>query len=281
MKTIYLFPVLIICLLINFNTSVSQNKQDRNKISASDIKSTTTYRILYDNGKPTGDSLINYHIEYDKEGNILQDFDYYKGHLFAKYFYKFSKNGFIKAETFEYYNEKTGQVNDAIKTNYNNDGKKLEKIHYTFILGDTLLDRSIYKYDTKNDCELSVNVTDNDSIVSKTCFKYDKNGNAIEETHTNSNGVVNLTYSRLFNDSGNLIQEISTNTDKDFEYKIICKYNDSNIKTEQIRYDGNGNLQSKTKFTKYDSNGNLLESITYNSNDNILSVYHNQFQYFK
>lgn len=102
------------------------------------------------------------------------------------------------------------------------------------------------------------------------------NFDAILESDTVVDLVLKNEHYYQFDINGNIIKEIIREDEGSSEVKVIYKYNDNNLNSEQLFYGLNDKLLLKNVYT-YDSKGNILTQIGYDENNKEVAKANNEY----
>ena len=230
---------------------------------------------------------------YNKDGRIISsESDFY----YCEYEYIYYDNGKIKKTTRNGFNpddlESTDIVGKYVEE-FDKDGNLIKEIEYDNNGIPTSINK-VYQYDEKKRLIETINLKDHiwggdkyKKNIYKTNYIYNDKGWLIEEK-SYVNGTIYVMNTHKYDKKGNCIETIKYDSEGEIDSKVVFEYSDKNSKTCTV-YDGDGNITSKTEYTPdeyiiYYKNGsidqrNIFENkrlVEINSNGGIWRVEYNR-----
>lgn len=159
MKKNYIFLLLNVFLLLNFQSAFSQKKKSIKKLN---LKSVTESVISVEEGKSK--TLKDSYTGFDKNGNVLSEI-------------KYNADGSIRKKTMNKYDEEGNKTEEA---EYNGSGKLISKIVNT--------------YNAKGDKSTEMEYDVNNVLLKKSLFSYDSRELKTEKKIYNGSNVLIKTH---------------------------------------------------------------------------------------
>ena len=241
------------------NGGVLVKKRERNKLvydfnQRGDVDKVTEYERY---------GLSNYsYYNYDADGSLLEILRYTRtGRLAFKISYKYNREENILEVLRDYRDDFGAEYGVLVDTyKYNKRGLLIE---YSDDEPDAPPTYKSFQYDMRgrlskmigNECDFELSIL----------YNYNWSGYKIEENGTslspdNSKWSWRRYYKRDF--SGNLVEESHYANEGELSY--YCKYDTKENAIEEVRYDSNGDIDSKYTYQyQYDLEGNIIEKVRY------------------
>lgn len=280
------FILFLILVFTTVNTLAQHTKEERDaakkKIKASKITSMKVIQYNYKFGKPEEDGTKLKYLEYDDEGNLMEEktYDSYTGYeskietyiynnvkneieitisdandmIQGKILEKYNSNGNIKEET-DY--DRYGDIKSRIVFEYGSSNNLLKETKYD--INGNVTKITDYEYDKNLNLISKTFKRDSVNVTGKFTYKYDDTNNRIEEIEYTIDGAVKEKYIYAY-EGKNRIEEVKKDADDKMVYKVSFKYEGSN-KIERILYTSDGVTMALKINYKYDKNGNLMEEL--------------------
>lgn len=109
----------------------------------------------------------------------------------------------------------------------------------------------------------------------KDCYTaYDKNANVTAKEEYRKDGTLKYKETTKYDSKGNTLEETlfdaaETQLNPEKNIKRVCKCDKNDNKTEELEYDGNGKLVTKTNYS-YNSNGDKTVEVVYDASGKLI-----------
>jgi hypothetical protein len=252
------FVTISVIVFFAINNLYSQLPEERLKemVQHNNIKSLTQWNHKYSDGKPEKEGYKNTYKEFDKFGNVIKEIYYRSGDINQKLSYKYDQNQ-NKTEYINY-SAKKDQISFKQTIEYDDEGKKIMEERYN---GSEHF-KIDYRY---NDNDELTEIIKKKQITSGASVSYElderrvfsREGNTTTIEVLDDSGTLLSKIVNKYDNRGNLIEFNEYEPNGDRVKQISYKFNDQNLKVQEVKYQ-QGNFIYKKDF-HYDKDGNLTE----------------------
>jgi YD repeat-containing protein len=279
MRTFF-FSLLLLLVTISISAQPKNEKQERQRIISSNVKSITQWTHRFTAGKPNPTGFKTTETFYDKKGNPIEIINYRSnGEISSRLLYKYNDQN-LRTEYLMY--QKIDEGSDLkvyFKQSFNYNAKGLKTIEVVFdgvagyrivyeyfpddqlkeIIkygsGNRVDERWVYTYDGNNQ-QINIYSPDKNltTIVKK---KFDSKGNILEDARFDTRGNEQKRVNYQYDSNSRMIEMVELYAGRQIK-KLQYQYNDLDLVTEILQYNNDGTKFTQSKYS-YDSKGNLIE----------------------
>jgi hypothetical protein len=222
---------------------------DKPTIIEQDIKSQVQYNHKYDDGEPSEEGYKNSYKEFDRNGNVTKEEYYRRGDINQELSYKYDQNQ--RKTEYVNYSAEEDEIRFKQTIDYNDQGKKIREDRYNGS-EHRIID---YRYNDQGRLNHIVKKDLDGNLVQERVFSHD--GNVANIRVLNSQGKLISRVVNKYDGHGNLIEHKEFDPQGNRTKKISYKFNQDNLKTDEIKYQKGNFIYHKTY--QYNKNNNLVE----------------------